>query len=240
MQKRIVNAKSTVESRKMCDESSLQRRIHPLLLRIIHPYKYLTQLEPRKTGSLPHSTAAKKKQRSVQELKGSFQKTFLLKWREDEWPTNLANTASPCLLKCWRESCRANAKVRCNSKAKMPIGWPLLHHSISFSYVNKPHPQLLHPMTVIEWALQLPERTKPLQVGRARKGYASDPSIDEKFRLEMISYNVTEDDSVACTSDKLPQPQRDSLLCKTMPCLVFEFPELESATNHFSMGKSGK
>ena len=234
MQKRIVNAKSSDESRKTCDESPLQRqrRIHPLLFCFFHPYNYLTQLEQRKTGSSPHCIAAMRKQRSVQELKGSFQKkTVLLKWKEDEEePANLAKTAaSPCLLKCWKASCRANAKVRCNSKAKMPIGWPLLHHSISVSYVKNKH-----PMTVIEWALQLPERTKPLQVGCARKRHASDPSIDEKSRLEMSS----DDDSVACTSEKLPQPQRDSLLCKTMPCLMFEFAELERATNHFSMGKN--
>lgn len=136
-------------------------------------------------------------------------------------------------------------------------GWPLLNRSISMAQLKNPRVKS-RKMSVLEWTLQLPDRTN--EVLKETAEVAKDlqphycPSVNnggmgsnfmnrlEQQRIEDEGREVTSTKFNA-KADQLCYKKRDASATKrthavhqNKPCIVFRFAELQAATNNFSAG----
>ena len=106
-------------------------------------------------------------------------------------------------------------------------GWPLLNHTIGFDKTKKSSaPSLDRNLSVVKWALQLPERgghKPPL----SPNSFTKDPFNGEHFRHHSTGHGLT-------------LAQRVDCLCLDRPCTSFAYEELKYATSSFSPSKWGR
>lgn len=178
----------------------------------------------------------------------------------------LHKASSPCvrtqqftkegITQMYSESQR-RSKDKCISSTTTS-GWPLLHRSISMT--KSENPSRARRMSVVEWALQLPDRPKQLlerHSGPVDKNLSFSSMIQKGGIHENVSSEeeeeqvVTDEERVSSTVSissltervETTMLQRCSLVCKSKSCVVFQFAELQTATKNFSkdniVGKGG-
>ncbi|MCO5568109.1 hypothetical protein L7F22_021805 [Adiantum nelumboides] len=122
------------------------------------------------------------------------------------------------------------------------VGWPLLRKHFATDHVCKSSSRRL---SVVEWALQLPDRPKHTMNQQAEllkyetDGHNSSPHLSgEKLNHEQ---QTKQDGSNVCEVDALlPQHYNDALesriarLSNARPCKQFQLKELQDATNNFN------
>lgn len=123
-------------------------------------------------------------------------------------------------------------------KAESSPGWPLLHRAISM--VNIPSSQTqARKMSVVEWALQLPDRHE--QVKGARAEVTHESSMKGGEIGNSMEINLRESSSMALGQIEGRQKKNsltDRLKCllESKTCKQFTYDVLESATLKFSEG----
>lgn len=116
-------------------------------------------------------------------------------------------------------------------------GWPLLHRSILMTKLNH-HRAKSHRMSVVEWALQLPDRPKEILNQHAEFVDKDLPHISSEGREHHTTGKNTPS---KCTADAHPchadtVASKVERLCHKKSCKGFHFEELKSATDNFSLG----
>ncbi|KAH9307982.1 hypothetical protein KI387_035893 [Taxus chinensis] len=135
---------------------------------------------------------------------------------------------------------------RASQRQNSPPGWPLLKRAITANKIPSPR-AVDREMTVVEWALQLPDRrghvtgnlpskTEISQEGCNNMSELQAPNgvtLREESCIEVESPSTTENESIEENS----LIQRLRHLCKKRTCKQFTYQELKSATSGFSADK---
>ena len=117
------------------------------------------------------------------------------------------------------------------------VGWPLLRRSTTMVKENTENLNC-HRMSVIEWALQLPDRPKEKPNPQCLL-----PTREEQCRI--ICENISKDKTPPLNSSSIGTYQCDAntitskveSVCHNKTCREFHLLELQAATNNFSTSK---
>lgn len=131
-----------------------------------------------------------------------------------------------------------------------PTGWPLLHRTISMNSLNRP--LKVSRRSVVEWALQLPDRPREVLEHHIesleRNRYSYSPLKNGYDCDSLLGKDRTQDERQIEFTNSMANPQvdcinrvasaigRSAAVCQDNTCMVFELLELQKATNNFSVG----
>jgi hypothetical protein len=138
-----------------------------------------------------------------------------------------------------RESPASNAK----ENSGLTPGWPLMHNAIGFDRKPVLAPGIERSMSVVNWALQLPGRSRhkgSLTLPRGAVEAQCDKLLGE---LSSKAFTTSMRSSINVGFARTLQENISTLaqqvecLCLERPCMWFSYDQLKAATSNFSPSK---
>ena len=154
-----------------------------------------------------------------------------------EGKSDKGGTVNVTLEHCPQDRRTLGFRVEKDDVDSSQVGWPLLRRSTTMVKENTENLNS-HRMSVIEWALQLPDRPKEKLNPQCLL-----PTREEQCRI--ISENISKDKTSPLNSSTIGTYPCDvntitskvALVCHNKTCREFHLLELQAATNNFSTSK---
>ncbi|MCO5558794.1 hypothetical protein L7F22_012381 [Adiantum nelumboides] len=133
-----------------------------------------------------------------------------------------------------KTDCKTKNATGQNRHTDIPQGWPLLHQSVIANKLDGAHSRA-RKMSVVEWVLQLPNRSKGALEQRLKASKQEPPTqAPTETAQKCVNFSIQEATMDSRTEADKTLLEKCFQLCKDRNCIAFGIADLASSTNNFS------